>query len=131
MAEKTAPVETGVIEHVEDVARNELTNRTVIDSTKSVLTTHERELRRAGVTPQRFHEAYEVRNDLYQALASDPEVQGIVGPWSQGRGGTRHRMGSGAYVAEGNFNKLGCERRQAPLEGKKPISIAISLLQDR
>lgn len=74
MAEKT---ETGGIERAQDVARNELMNRIVIDSAKSFLTTNERELRRAGVTPQRFHEAYEARNDFYQALASDPEVQGI------------------------------------------------------
>jgi hypothetical protein len=74
-AESTTPVETGSPEN--DTARSELLNRIMVDSTKSFLTTDKHTLQRVGVTPEKFYEAYLARNEFYQALARDTEVQGI------------------------------------------------------
>ncbi|MCV0369340.1 hypothetical protein [Filomicrobium sp.] len=75
LEEGTAPLEPDSDRH--DAACDELMSRIVVDSTKSFLTTDVRALRRVGVTPERFQEAYSARNEFYQALASDPKVLGI------------------------------------------------------
>jgi hypothetical protein len=74
---RSIDIETGSIEREHDLALNGLMNDIVVDSTKSFLTTDERALRIVGITPQKFHDAYEARNHFYQALAADPEIQGV------------------------------------------------------
>jgi hypothetical protein len=74
---ETGGIETGSIEIEDDLAQNEALNRIVVDSTKSFLTMDEHALRRVGVTRQKFHEAYEARNQFYRACAADTEIQAI------------------------------------------------------
>jgi hypothetical protein len=49
----------------------------VVESTKSFLQTDSSDLRRVGITPQRFCDAYQARNRFYVACAANPEVRAL------------------------------------------------------
>jgi hypothetical protein len=52
-------------------------SRILVETTKSFLQKDQSELNRIGVTPQKFYDAYEARNEFYQACLGSPDVRAI------------------------------------------------------
>ena len=60
-----------------DPAQCQLETTIITEAAKSFLQTDQEKLGRAGITTQKFRDAYDARNDFYQACLRDQRVKGI------------------------------------------------------